>query len=133
MQVADLENELLNYWVAKALSLPVVFDGAVHWDGEVPASFEKMIGRALEPGEAPSLDFVGDKALGHSVIEWIGVTVERPIPNQVTRRWRAVADWRGERVSHRFCGPESCIGETALIAAMRVVVAVTFGKTVPDM
>ncbi len=133
MLLSDLPLPLLNYWVARALSLPVVFEnGDVLWDGEVPADFAAIAGWELEPGETRSLNFAEDRALGHSVIEWIGISLERPTRGQSKRVWRAVTDWRGLKTTYQYRGPESAIGNTALLAAMRSLVTATFGQTVPE-
>lgn len=135
MKVGELPLPLLNYWVARSLNLPVVFEGGeVVLNGDVPEDFTVNVGwDDLEPGKVRGLDFVGDKALGHSVIEWIGISIERPVQNQTIRNWRAVADWRGAKIAHKFQGPVSATGKTALIAAMRALVAATQGGSVAEI
>ena len=134
MKVAELPPHLLTYWVAGALSLPVAMEhGDVVWTRAVPAEFAARVGWVLEPGEVRRLDFVGDRALGHSIVEWIGISLERPSPGQAQRLWRAVTDWRRKTTPHQWHGPAAEQGETALIAAMRALVAATFGRAVPEM
>ena len=130
MKVVDLPLPLLNYWIARALDLPVDRDGDnLRWTGSVPDEFAAMVKWETDTGRP--LDFIGDLALGHAVIEWIWISIERPSQGQTVPTWRAVTDWRGSQKPHEFQGPVSAFGPSGIIAAMRALVMATFGERVP--
>ncbi|AXF25208.1 hypothetical protein CUJ89_26375 [Burkholderia pyrrocinia] len=118
MQVQELAGAALDYWVAVAegLGAPHVVDGAclaVRAAGGAPAPF------------APSLSWADG-----------GPIVER-LPFAAFERDGGRGAWRA--VLHRAvpAAGERCTfnqtGQTLLVAAMRTLVASTFGDDVPDL
>ncbi|MBA8782519.1 MULTISPECIES: hypothetical protein [Aeromonas] len=129
MKVEDLSMAELNFWAGRALGLPVVLQGdEVRLIGPIPAECEPHLGPYIS--DQRPLDFVGDPALGHVVIEWIGFNLTRPTTHQRERRWWAVTDWRGENRAHVWQGPVSACGSTVSLAVMRALVEATFGASI---
>ena len=88
-------------------------------------------GKPRPNSSAPCATPTGNLALGHAVIEWIWISIERPSQGQTVPTWRAVTDWRGSQKPHEFQGPVFAFGPSGIIAAMRALVMATFGERVP--
>lgn len=140
MKVAELSGVDLDYWVAKAMDLPLRGD-VWHGDGV-------FVGHGsgdLSPF-APSTDWTAGGPLIESNQVFLSPPHSKHVSGGLAAGWRTENDWTATvsaRVrTYREPGDEGWVkdqgrvgrgaGATPLIAAMRAIVTSVYGREVPD-
>lgn len=109
MRVAELEGELLDYWVAKAEEL--VIDGIRLGGVVIGITPDRYVYH-------PSTNW----AHGGPIVERERISINYDASGRYSQGWRAFSK-----------NMPIMLGDTPLIAAMRCYVATKYGDEVPDM